>query len=68
MESVVFPNYDNAFLLIPSLRNQYVKEDFKRISNEYKKRPYHESLFRSISTFTIKNKIIEGNIIDLVYG
>ena len=58
MESVIFPNDDNTFLLIP-------KEKFSSLCDTYKIRPYHESLFRSISSFMIKTGIVKNNIIDL---
>lgn len=57
MESVIFPNDSNTFLLIP--------KDPGGIWNAYKSRPFHESLFRNITSFMIKEKIIKGNIIDL---
>ena len=56
MDPVLFPN-DDAFLLVP--------EEPHDIFLNYRKRPYHESLFRDIVKFLLKNSIIKGNIIDL---
>src|SRR5436305_11920183 len=57
MDSIIFPNDDNAFLLIPKEPNN--------VYSDYNRRPYHESLFRWVIQLLIKKKIIDGNIIDL---
>ena len=57
MDAIVFPNDDNVILMVPCDPTSYF--------NNYKVRPYHESLFRNITKYLIKNKLIKGNIIDL---
>ena len=56
-ENIVFTNDDNVIikLIIPN----------QRISKLFKARDNHEVMFRRIHTYLIKNKIIDGNIIDL---
>lgn len=52
---VIFTNDDNVDIKL-------INHDF---SSKFKKRNNHEVMFRRINTYLIKNKIIDGNIIDL---
>lgn len=57
MDAVVFPNDNNSVIVIP--------EGYSKYNDNFKKRPYHESLFRRISYYLIDSGLIKYNIIDL---
>lgn len=57
MNLVAFPHDNGALIIAPDTP--------PRIWWSYKYRPYHESMFRQIAAFLIKQKYIHGNIIDL---
>ena len=57
MEIVVFPNDNNTVIAIPEPKNAYEKM--------FKRRPYHEVMFRKISEILITSGFVSKGIIDL---
>lgn len=57
MDAVVFPNDGNTLIVIPPESPEF--------NGNFKRRPYHESLFRQISYYLIDSSLIRFNIIDL---
>lgn len=53
------------YALFTNDNNANVKLIKHNFSNSFKRRNSHEVMFRRINTYLIKNKLIDGNIIDL---